>query len=527
MVATVLRLRYRILGNTLARNPWQLVGFCFGMLWAVSALALVGSGSFALAASGDLALVRTVAVVAGAALLLGWVVGPLLIAGADTTVDAAKLATFPLTTRQLMAVLTGTGLSGIPGIATMVAALLSVLMWSPWPIAAVVAIPCVVIAVLTCVVASRLATALSTGLGGNRRGRELVGTLVLAVVVFAGPILSGAVALLSGAGGFAAQLEQVARVLAWTPLAAVWAVPGDIAAGDLLAAGLRLTIALATLAAVAVAWRAALVRSTEAPPRRAARVVASGRLGLIGVMPTGGVGATWARSLRGWLRDPRYVRQLIFVPLFPLLFAFTGGIEGFLFSASAVLVALVLCIAGYSDISYDGTAFASILATGIRGREDRLGRALGAASVGIPLVVLVGVVTAVVGGRAAQLPATLGAALGLVLAGYGVCAVSSALLVAPVAAPGDSPFKSVPGQTFLSGLMVFVVMGACLVLALPGIILAIVALTTGSAALGWAALLVGIVVGVAVTVVGIVVGGRTLDRTGPDLLLRIRSFPTG
>ena len=105
--------------------------------------------------------------------------------------------------------------------------------------------------------------------------------------------------------------------------------------------------------------------------------------------------------------------------------------------------------------------------------------------------------------------------------------MSSALLVAPVAAPGDSPFKSVPGQTFLSGLMVFVVMGACLVLALPGIILAIVALTTGSAALGWAALLGGIVVGVADTVVGIVVGGRTLDRTGPDLLLRIRSFPTG
>ena len=35
MVATVLRLRYRILGNTLARSPWQLVGFCFGMLGAL------------------------------------------------------------------------------------------------------------------------------------------------------------------------------------------------------------------------------------------------------------------------------------------------------------------------------------------------------------------------------------------------------------------------------------------------------------------------------------------------------------
>jgi ABC-2 type transport system permease protein len=48
-----------------------------------------------------------------------------------------------------------------------------------------------------------------------------------------------------------------------------------------------------------------------------------------------------------------------------------------------VLVAFVLCITGYSDISYDGTAFASVLASGIRGRQDRLGRILGAASVGV------------------------------------------------------------------------------------------------------------------------------------------------
>ena len=41
--------------------------------------------------------------------------------------------------------------------------------------------------------------------------------------------------------------------------------------------------------------------------------------------PTGGVGATWARSLTGWLRDPRYLRQLLVVPIFPVLFAFTGG----------------------------------------------------------------------------------------------------------------------------------------------------------------------------------------------------------
>ncbi|MBN9178252.1 MAG: hypothetical protein J0I43_12925 [Microbacterium sp.] len=526
MVATVLRLRYRILGNTLARSPWQLVGFCFGALWGLSALALVGAGSVALAAVHDLTLTRTIVVVAGSVLLLGWVVGPLVVAGVDTTVDAAKLATFPLTTRQLMAVLTATGLTGIPGIATSLAALLSILMWMPWPPAAIVAVPCVLVAVLTCVVATRLAATLSTGLGAGRRGRELIGTIVLAVVIFAGPILSGAVALVSGGRDLVAQLQQVAGILAWTPLGAAWAVPGDVAAGEWLLALARLLIALATLGALWVAWRAALERSTDAPPRRAARTVRQGALGLFGVMPTGGVGATWARSLRGWLRDPRYVRQLILVPLFPILFAFTGGIDGFLFPASALLVAFVLCIAGYSDISYDGTAFASVLASGVRGRQDRLGRVLGAATVGVPLVIVVAVVTAIVSGRAAQLPGILGASLGLLLAGHAVSSVSSALLVTPVAAPGDSPFKTVPGQTFLSGLMVFVVMGACGLLALPALVLGITAMSTASATLGAVALLVGLVVGIAEIAAGIVVGGRTLDRTGPDLLLRIKAFPT-
>jgi ABC-2 type transport system permease protein len=72
---------------------------------------------------------------------------------------------------------------------------------------------------------------------------------------------------------------------------------------------------------------------------------------------------------------------------------------------------------------------------------------------------------------------------------------------------------------------VFVVMGACLVLAAPAYLLAIVAVATASAPLGGLALLVGILVGAGVIVAGVTVGGRILDRTGPDLLQRIKAFP--
>ena len=378
---------------------------------------------------------------------------------------------------------------------------------------------------LTCVVASRLVSALSSGLGGNRRGREFVGTIVLILLIMAGPIVTGTLALTSTAD-VRDRIPRIADVLGWTPIGAVWAVPADVAAGQGVSAVARLLIAAATLAALWLLWARALRGAVTTPRQRAAKVARSGALGLFGRMPTGGVGATWARSLTAWLRDPRYLRQLLIVPLFPLLFAFTSGIDGFMFSSSAVLVALVLCLSGYTDVSYDGTAFASVLATGIGGRDDRLGRLLGAASIGIPLIVLLAVVTTAVGGRLEHLPGILGASLGLVLGGYGVSAVSSALLVTPVAAPGDSPFKSVPGQTFLTGLLVFVVMGACLVIGAPAIAFAVAGFITGAAVWGWVALVVGIVVGGGAAALGVWLGGRTLDRTGPDLLQRIRAFPT-
>ena len=394
-----------------------------------------------------------------------------------------------------------------------------------WPRAAIAAGVCIVLGVLTCVVASRLVSALSSGLGGNRRGREFVGTIVLILLIMAGPIVTGTLALTSTAD-VRDRIPRIADVLGWTPIGAVWAVPADVAAGQGVSAVARLLIAAATLAALWLLWARALRGAVTTPRQRAAKVARSGALGLFGRMPTGGVGATWARSLTAWLRDPRYLRQLLIVPLFPLLFAFTSGIDGFMFSSSAVLVALVLCLSGYTDVSYDGTAFASVLATGIRGRDDRLGRLLGAASIGIPLIVLLAVVTTAVGGRLEHLPGILGASLGLVLGGYGVSAVSSALLVTPVAAPGDSPFKSVPGQTFLTGLLVFVVMGACLVIGAPAIAFAVAGFITGAAVWGWVALVVGIVVGGGAAALGVWLGGRTLDRTGPDLLQRIKAFPT-
>lgn len=515
-----------MLGNTLARRPSQLVGFCFGMLGAFWLLVAVVVALVAAAHYGNRETAATVAVVGGSALLLGWAVVPLLIAGADATVDSRHLVAFPLTTRQIMLALSGTGLTGIPGIVTALASLATVVLWVRWPLAAVTAVPAIALAVVTCVVASRLIATLSVGIGSHRRGREIIGSIVLGLVIMIGPIVTGFLALLDAAGDVPARFAQAGVLLSWTPLGAAWAVPGDVAAGAWLPALAKAVIAAATLAVLWLVWVRALEASVSAPPRQTSRALKPGTLGLFGVLPTGGIGATWARSLTAWLRDPRYLRQLILVPLFPALFAFFGGIDGWLFGLSALLIAFILAIVGYADISYDGTAFASVISSGLRGRADRWGRVLGAASVGVPAVVAVALTTTAIAGSWSRLPAVLGAALGLLLVGYGVSAVTSALIVVPVPAAGDSPFKSVPGQTFVNGLIVFAVMGACAVLAAPALVSAIISLVTASAVLGGVSLAAGVGVGVGVIVAGVAIGGRTLERTAPDLLMRIKAFPT-
>ncbi len=525
MVATVLRIRFRVLGNTLSRSPMQLIGFIFGVIGAVWMLFLAGVGLF-FVGTRDLDVARAVVTFAGAVLTLGWVVGPIFAAGLDTTLDPAKLAPFPMTTRQMMLAITAGGLTGVPGITTAIGSLAVFLVWARYPAAAVAAVVCVPLGVVICVVASRAVAALAAGIGGGRRTREVVGLVGFALVIFASPLFIGVTNLLFSASRQGAALQSVVSALSWTPLAAAWAVPGDLAAGAWITGLLKLVIAAATLALLWLLWRRSLAASLVGPPARAAARRRSGSLGWFGVMPSNPVGATWARSLTSWTRDFRYLRQLLLIPFAPVLVLVysRGDLDGPFFAASGLLVGFFAGILAYTDVSYDGTAFATVLQTGIRGRADRLGRMLGSATVSIPLVLLADVVTLAIVGRWELLPAVIGGSMGLTLVGLGVSAVSSALLVVPTPAPGDSPFKRVPGSTFTMFLAFFLCWALVAVLALPAVIPAAMAVFFGVTGAGWVALAIGLLWGAIVFAGGVLIGGRRFDAGAPTLLAQLRAF---
>ena len=519
MVASLLRLRLLVLRNTLKRSTWQLVAVIIGGLYGLGLLAGVIIGLFALSFA-PLPIARTVLVLAGSATVLGWILIPLFTTGIDQTLDIPKLAHFPIPRRTLMIGLALSGFVAVPGAVTLIASLATAGAWLRHPLAALLAIVCGAIGALTCVVASRMIAALSASLASSRRFREVSGIILFVPLILLGPIITSVTALFEGSED---ALPTFARAVSWTPLGAIWAAPGDLAAGDYGPAALKFLIGLALLGAFVLIWRRALGIALESPPIATSKSRAPGKLGLFRILPATPTGAVAARSLTYWMRDPRYTQQLILVPLMPILFGFNAQLSGntFLLNFATPFVAFLLSISIYSDVSYDNTAFATHISTGVSGRADRAGRALALASFAVPIIILLSLGTAAYSGEWQLTPTLLGISLGVLLTGIGLSSITSARFVFPVPAPGDSPFKSKPGASLSTFGVTFLTWGILLVLTLPETALAIAFFVTGNQLFGWLTLTVAVALGIASIVLGINIGGRMLDRRAPDLLAQL------
>ena len=520
MVAHLLTLRLLVMRNTLARSPWQLVAVIIGALYGVGLLIVIVVGVFSLSFA-PVSLARTIVVLVGSATIVGWFIVPLLTSGIDQTLSVSRLRAFPIPPSRLVFALTVCGILGVPGLVTMLAGLATGLTWWHHPLIAVASVVSAVVAVLTCVCGSRMIESLNSGLASRRRYRELTGVIILIPLVLLGPLIT---ALTTGLKHATAVLPRLAEGLAWTPLGAPWAVPSDLARGQVGRAGLEFTIAVATLAVVATVWRRSLATALVSTAQATAKSASPGAIGLFGVFPPTPTGAVAARSLTYWMRDPRYSRQLILIPLFPILllvYSRSTDTAG-LVDAAAPIVALLVSLSIFSDLSFDSTAFASHVAAGISGRADRAGRVIAVASFGLPVVVLICIGSAWYGHNWSNLPALLGLSLGVFLTGLGLSSYSSARIIIPVPAPGDSPFAARPGAGLTTSVTTFATWGVLLVLALPEIVLAVVSGVFDLTLIGWLALVLGLVLGSVVLLVGVRLGGRELERRAPELLARLR-----
>lgn len=521
MVALLLRLRFRILGNTLRRSPLQLLAVVVGGMLGAG-LVFVALGGMLIASTMPPAVIQAVVVIGGAALVCGWLVVPLLFDGVDRTLDPVRLARYPLRTGTLMAATFVVGITWLPGIATIVVSVGTAIAWRTYPAAAVAAVLGGLIGAATCIGASRLMTSVAGSLLRGR-GAARIGMAALGVLVLAVPFAIATTGGVDADGrfpGFTAALD----VLSWSPLGAAWSIAGRLATGDLAGAATATAIALTTLVVTLLLWRLALGASLRVRGERPPRAIGAGRLGPLGWVPTSPTGAVFARSLMYWFRDGRQARQLILLPVLPVLMLLWWT----LFDVAAIawligpIVASLLPLSAFAGLSYDGTAFAAELAAGVRGVHDRVGRALALLTIAAPTVVVVQLAVAIVIDGVGDLPALLGVSLGILLISVGVVSVSSAQLVVPVTRAGRNPFSAQAGAATTSIFASYAVAVVTIVLTLPVIAPAVGSLVTGIAWLGWVALVSGLGLGAAVALGGMVLGGRVLDASGPAVLARLR-----
>ena len=493
----------------------QLVGMALAAVYALGVVVLVVSGLVALRFAADVELARSVVVVLGSAVTLGWLVVPVLFAGVDQTLDPVRFATFAVPRRQLLAGMLAAALVGIPGVVLSVLALTTTVTWSRSPQAVAVALGAAVVGVLTCVALSRLATSGISAVGQTRRGRELASAAGGVLLVLSG----------LGSGWIGAQasrpdlLRTAAGLLGWTPFGLAWAAPADVAAGALGTGLLRLLLAVVVLGLLLALWDMLLRRALENPRSVSARTSSRGaRPGWFARLPGTPTGAVAARSVTYWRRDPRYVVSIGMMPVLPLalLLPAARGSDTWLLGMAPV-AGYLLGWGMHNDLAYDGTPFWLHVSSGVPGRADRVGRLVPIAALAAVLVPGYAVLSSVLTGRWPMLPADLGAGLVLVLAGFGVASVLSVLKPYPVPASGDSPFASPPGAVGVTMLVQLVAGLAVTVLSTPVLALWLLALG-GPAGWGWAALALALVLGPGYVLAGVRQGARIYERRTPDLL---------
>ena len=120
-VGVFVRLKLRLTANSLRGRPGRIVLFVLGVI-AAGFFAIGGYAAFAVpGVLGSEWAAGMVLPLGGAALVLGWLLLPLVFFGVDESLDPARFALLPLRRRTLITGLFAAALAGLPALATLAA----------------------------------------------------------------------------------------------------------------------------------------------------------------------------------------------------------------------------------------------------------------------------------------------------------------------------------------------------------------------------------------------------------------------
>jgi ABC-2 type transport system permease protein len=522
-------LKLRVLRNGMRGSTVRILTFILSIL-ATLYFGFAGFLIFAVPGFVDSATgAEIVAGVGGSALVFGWMFLPLVFFGVDETLDPARFALLPLSRRTLVTGLLAAALLGLPSIATLLMSTGLVAgagSLGGWPAAGAAAVG-VVLGLVLCVAISRAVTSAFATALRSRKTRDLAAVLLTGVAALLGPIQ---LALMNNSQDANwSTVQQVARILGWTPLGAAYTLGVDVAAGRAWTVPIKLLIVGASIAALLWWWSRSLesamvgargsagaAPATSGPTGRSVELLIPRPLRWL---PRNRFGALVARDARLWWREARRRASLITVGVIgvvmPVIFISNDSASTWLPSFSMAFVGLMGALNLANQFGFEGTAYATNMIAGVPGRTELHSRALGLSVYMVPALVILAVVT---GARRdpAWIPALLGAALAAY--GVGVALATLASVVGAYAMPDTSnPFAISSGGGVLKSLLSFAVLLGSGVATVPYLL---IALATDDAWL-WLALPVGLAYGGGAYWLGLRLSAAILDRRMPELLATV------
>lgn len=468
-------------------------------------------------ADAPVAVARTVIVLGSAALLLGFLVGPILV-GAIDQLDPRRFGVFGVDEKQMPWILALASFVSVPSAALVAVnvcvCIVAISLGAPWPIAVLMSI----LGVLSTLLAARIGMAVNALLLPERRSRELTALFALAVIVIAFPV-AVFLASLEWDGHVPAAVDALTSTVGFTPLAApswfLFAVATD-AAGVWVGG----VVAVATAVLFWALWTWLVRRLLTTTERPAASRERTG-LGWFGLLPSNAFGAIAARSLVYWLRDRRYIMNLIVVPIAGALTVLPLLVAGVPLEVAALVPVPVMALffgwLPHNDVAYDSTALWTHVASGVRGLPDRLGRLVPVILVAVPvLAVAVPLTLLWIDDWRLLLPLT-GLAASLLLSALGLSSVASVVAPYAVSRPGDSPFQQPQRPTSRGTYGPAAVFLGAMVVSIPTAWLFALTMIEGSQ-FAPATFWVGLATGVGVIALGVALGGRIFESRGERLM---------
>jgi ABC-2 type transport system permease protein len=429
----LVRLKVRLLRNRIRTARGGVVNAVLsavlGVVVGISAFLLIAAS----ASAHDSRLSRAILVLGSSALLLGWVVFPMITFGADETLDPARLQLLPLRRRPLMTGLLASSFIGFAPAAATLAIAGAVVGYGRGPWVVITALAGVGLLVL-CAATARMVTTLLASRLTSRRGRDAM----VIIAAFLALSVQG-LRFVRFTSIDPELIDRLVNVFRWLPPGMLGHAILDANDGSYALAVVEILAPAALLPVVIAVWAAALdrsltvvtggmtVRKRERGPRRTGLALLFDRLPF--VTPTA-VGAVAARELRYVARDPKrkvvVINSLLLGLGGPLYFALRAG--GGLAPGTVLLSSVagfIALLGSMNQFGFEGGALWLDIVAGNVTHDELLGKNLALAVQVVPVMAIAGVALAIVSGGWLFLPGALVMGLGGLGARLAVANVAS------------------------------------------------------------------------------------------------------